>query len=300
MKFDYKDYPQLFKIADNYSIEGQKKYLFWLQVELVILVTAAVISLFPFSNPDYGQYVAGLSALFFAGGISITVFIKNAKFEDEWYIGRAVAESIKSLTWKFLIKGEPFKDSLSEKQAGEMFINFVNEIFDQNKGFLKVVYQKESGANITPIMRKIRLASFQERKKMYVKYRIQDQLKWYTKKSALNRKKSSQYFWIIIGLQVIALVYSIYLVINPGFFNIVPLITTLAAVILSWLQVNHHQELAQSYAVTAHEINLILDHSAYIENETQLATYIADSENAFSREHTLWLARKDVFSYKAK
>jgi len=75
-------------------------------------------------------------------------------------------------------------------------------------------------------------------------------------------------------------------------------VTTLAAVLLSWLQVKQHQELSQSYAIAANDINLILSQEPYVDSDNKLEKFIADSENAFSREHTLWIARRDVLSYK--
>lgn len=299
MKFEHKDYPSFFKNTDRYSLEGQQTYLKWIKFELFVLVIAAIISLFPFDIPEYGQVLAILSAVAFSAGIGITFYIKNSKFEDDWYIGRALAESIKSLTWKYMTKGEPFGSEYSIEEVDKKFIELLKEILDENKAFLKVTYQDDDGVNITDKMREIRQSSFEDRKSIYINDRVKDQQQWYKSKSAFNKTKSSNLFWTIIAFQAVALIYSLYLIANPTEFNIVPLATTLAAALLSWLQVKQHQELSQSYAVAANDINLILSQEPYIDSEEKLEVFIADSENAFSREHTLWIARRDVLTYKS-
>ena len=52
-------------------------------------------------------------------------------------------------------------------------------------------------------------------------------------------------------------------------------------------------ELAASYALAAHEIGIIREQANAV-SEAQFSTFVADTENAFSREHTQWVARKDA------
>jgi len=220
MKFESKDYPSFFKTTDRYSIESQQQYMKWIKIELTILVVAGAFSLFPFDNTEYGRSLALLSAIVFTAGIAITFHIKNSKFEDDWYIGRALAESIKSLTWKYMINGEPFGKSLSKEEADKKFIGVLQDMFDENKSFLKVTYEEDDGVNITAKMREIRKSAFQTRKAVYIDNRVIDQQKWYKNKSIFNKAKASRLFSFIILLQVIALFYSFYLIFNPVSFNI--------------------------------------------------------------------------------
>ena len=66
-----------------------------------------------------------------------------------------------------------------------------------------------------------------------------------------------------------------------------------ASSILTWLQAKKHNELSSSYSLTAHEIILIKSEVNRIENEIDFSEYIMNCENAFSREHTQWFARKN-------
>ena len=51
---------------------------------------------------------------------------------------------------------------------------------------------------------------------------------------------------------------------------------------------------AASYALAAHEIGLIKEQSLLPDTPEKFSLFVGDAENAFSREHTQWVARKDV------
>ncbi len=291
-QLEHQDFPSLFKTADRHSIESQQKYLNWIKIELGLMVFASFISIFSITNPTYGSTVATVSAAAFALGIIITYFIKKANLEDDWYVSRALAESAKSLTWRFVTRGIPFKSS-DDVQVYEQFNASIDGIFKENKDFLQVVFADDDGLQITEKMKALRNLSFEERKELYMEDRVRNQFEWYKRKTAYNEKMATQIFRIVIALQAIAFIYSIYLISNPESLNIVSFIATFAVAFLSWMQVKRHQELSKSYAVTANEIKSIINRASFI-NEEDFAGFITDSENAFSREHTLWMAKRDV------
>jgi len=299
MNFNYTDYPAIFKTADSYSLTGQNRYINLIKIELGILLVATVISLFPFDDENFGRGLAIFSALSFLAGIGITFYIKNSKFEDQWYMGRALAESIKSLTWKYMMRSIPFNSDLPVDAVNKKYNKIMSAILSENESFLKDSYEKKDLKNITAKMQNIRQLSFQESKNIYINDRIKNQQKWYKEKANDNKACASRLFYLIILFQVIAFIYSIYLIYDPPFFNAVPLATTLAAVFLSWMQVKQHQELSQSYAVAANEIGLILAQSTHIDTEEKLKQYVSDSENAFSREHILWTAKREMVNYES-
>lgn len=69
---------------------------------------------------------------------------------------------------------------------------------------------------------------------------------------------------------------------------------TSAGAIMAWLQTKRFQELAISYALTTHEITLLKEDLPTSDDEHNFSIFVADSENAFSREHTQWQARRDI------
>ena len=60
------------------------------------------------------------------------------------------------------------------------------------------------------------------------------------------------------------------------------------------MQAKKFSELAASYTLAAHEINIIKSLSLEEMTEEEFSIFVGDAENAFSREHTQWVARKDI------
>jgi hypothetical protein len=71
------------------------------------------------------------------------------------------------------------------------------------------------------------------------------------------------------------------------------LFTSLASALIAWLQLNQHKELAQSYCVTELDLGLVQEQAQYVKSDRDLSDFVGDAENAISREHTLWTARRD-------
>ncbi|MBC8739408.1 SLATT domain-containing protein [Paraburkholderia sp. UCT31] len=67
-----------------------------------------------------------------------------------------------------------------------------------------------------------------------------------------------------------------------------------AASVMAWIQTKRFQELAASYTLTAHEIGLLRIALPTPPAEDKFSVYVGDAENAFSREHTQWQARRDA------
>lgn len=118
---------------------------------------------------------------------------------------------------------------------------------------------------------------------------------WYARKAALNRRMSKVFFWALIATNSIAVVCAI-LRITFADQPIWPtdVFVAAAASLLSWMQAKRFSELAASYALAAHEISLIKEQSLLPDTPEKFSLFVGDAENAFSREHTQWVARKDV------
>ena len=142
-------------------------------------------------------------------------------------------------------------------------------------------------------MESIRNLSAMERKEYYINERIKEQKKWYSDKAEFNKRKYDMWFVVIILAQFLSLVSIIVLIKNPTLdWNLVGLFTTISAAAISWLQLKQHQELKQAYTTAAQELNFIEASSSTVTTENELSRFVLDSENAISREHTLWLAQK--------
>jgi hypothetical protein len=143
-------------------------------------------------------------------------------------------------------------------------------------------------------MQEVRVLSTQDRRDFYVKARIEDQRNWYSAKAKTNQDREWRWFIVIMLAQIAAIVSAFLLVYSPeSNLNLTGFCSTLATAALAWLQVKRHQELAQSYNLTAQELGLIATKARHIITDDKLSAFVSDTENAISREHTMWIARRD-------
>src|SRR5690606_23359729 len=113
--------------ADKLSLASQRHFFRALFAHLVMLVIAAILSVI--NIPHWSVAVAQLLALLCALGCSIYLFaIRPDRF---WYAGRAVAESIKTITWRYVCRAEPF--DRDDENARNEFRQTLKQIVEQNR-----------------------------------------------------------------------------------------------------------------------------------------------------------------------
>jgi hypothetical protein len=98
----------------------------------------------------------------------------------------------------------------------------------------------------------------------------------------------------VLVSQGAAFVWAAMMIANPEWsVNLTGLFAAMATAFVAWPQVKQHESVAQAYAIATMDLGLIQEQGARIEGDEQLAAFVADAENAISREHTLWVARRD-------
>lgn len=284
-------FPALYQAANKASLEAQRYYHFALASYLLLLVVAAFIS-FYWAKAPYGAFA---SAAFFLVTLGILIWIKVKKPDDTWYNGRAVAESIKTRTWRWMMKAEPYGNNVPDEQIHNEFLSDLKTILEQNRSLSSSLeWNPTFGEGISDEMKAIRKLSLQERTNIYIKERIDDQSVWYSKKSLFNKRRAKQFFIASIVLHSVGVLMLLYMIKDPTTSLPIGVIATAASAVLTWLQAKKHNELNSSYSLAAHEIVLIKGESVLISTDQQLSDYVINSEMAFSREHTQWTARKKV------
>src|SRR5262245_12560897 len=110
-----------------------------------------------------------------------------------------------------------------------------------------------------------------------------------------RENKTAARNWVIAAVAAYVLAFALVLARikfpDWGFWGIGPIIV-FASSTLGWMQVKKFNELAAAYTVTEHEIVLIRPKLDAVESENYFSELINDAELAFSREHTLWIARQ--------
>jgi len=151
-------------------------------------------------------------------------------------------------------------------------------------------------------MRKARTLNLESRKVIYLEQRIGDQRKWYSDSARKNRKAALRWLYTVMFAQLFAIVFALVIVFRPEFISAVAHInwahvfSSAAIAALAWLQLKQNQELAQAYSVAAHELGLISEQISYVKTEEDLSRFVTESEGSISREHTMWMAKRERFN----
>lgn len=288
------EFPNYFQASDKASNEAQSTYLNIIKIDLISMIIASALAIYNYHQVESKLYVYSISGFLLLLSLILTVILKSKKYEDIWYQGRALAESCKTLTWRFVTCSEFFEKSLTEIEAKERFSLRIKDLSNEFKDLSSNLNSKILNLPIiSDKMIELRKLNIVQRKQNYILNRIEDQKKWYSDKAEFNKTKYNQWFWIIIFCQAISLISIIILIKFPNNnFNLVGLFTTIASSAISWLHLKQHQELKQAYTTATQELNFIVTLAEKITTDDEFSKFVLDSENAISREHTLWLAQK--------
>lgn len=285
---DDTEYPALYRATNDTSIKAQHVYYCALFIILCSLVVASISSLFSGDN----KFSAILSVVLLSLAPLLSVFLAAKRYDVTWYRARAAAESIKTMSWRYMMRAEPYdKDT-----ARSLLITDLRQILSDVKEFgHHLPSSAADSAQITEYMDNIRSLDLSNRMAIYLKDRIDEQRTWYTKKAAYNKRMATRWFWLMVVFQIAAgtaaafrIAYSDFMYFPTGIF------TTAAASVLAWIQAKRFQDLGTSYILTAQEIGMIKSLHSEINGEEPFSKFVGDAENAFSREHTQWKARRDT------
>jgi hypothetical protein len=284
----HKDYPALFLDADGAANGYQEKFLRLIRGEYAALFFAAVFSMSFLNDVVYYVLYAGI----FVVGLVVLIVRAQSKPEQWWYRCRALAESVKTLTWRYMMRATPFEGGHAE--AKRQFRDQLHKIFKENLETAQRITSDWSGNDqITLAMETARTQSLDVRMDYYLKYRVAEQRNWYRKKSQTNRALAQRWVWVSGSCYVVAGGLALSRIALPEwqYWPIEPLIVV-AASIVGWMQIKKFNELTAAYTVAAHEIGLIRPMADAVTSEDQFSEFVNDAEKAFSREHTLWIARQ--------
>ena len=282
------DYPHLYEITNERSAKNQKYFLNGIRAEYALLIFIAVNSSLSYME----KYSVNL--VLFVLLIMLLLVRNIINFEQKWYKYRAVTESIKTTTWKFAMKAEPFNGS-EEINDAKQYIGYIRNIIKDSKYAIKTETLKNlEGDTFSICLKSIREMNYEQRRDLYVEQRIEEQRTWYAKKSVFNKRLGRAWAVAILIFYILSLTMTALLAEDLVQAASLPteLITTIISALIGWVQIKRYNELSASYALTAHEIGLVKEQSYYISGEKDFLDFIRDAETAFSREHTQWQARR--------
>jgi len=289
---EHQSYPALYKSADCASIDAQSAYLLAIKTHIFLLVLGAGLAINPLPTTEYSLF----NAFIFLCALGVSILIAAKKYEKSWYSARAVAESVKTAAWRYMMKADPFSDTEKRKEVNSSFRNVLNEVLHTNNQLGELLGGEiSSEEQITEKMEEIRSHDLTGRKKIYLESRIDEQRKWYAKKSSENKRHGANFFYLLVVLQTLAIICVLLRIAYPT-WSVWPtdVFVVGAGGIVTWIQLKRFQEIAAAYGLTAHEIGIIRGKLAESETDNEFSGFIRDAENVFSREHTQWAAKHEL------
>ena len=207
-----------------------------------------------------------------------------------WYQGRAAAESVKTLSWRYTVAGDPFPAELTEAAADKIFVERLRDVLvDMDR--LTVTIGGE-GEEITEWMRNVRGAPLAERKQDYAQGRIADQRTWYSTKAAWNTRRAQRWGLAMLLFEASAVIQALLKATGIIDVDILGFIATVIAGMFAWVHLKDYDLIANAYSVAARELAAIGALIRHQETEAEWAKFVADAEESISREHTLWRASR--------
>ena len=312
--------PPLFVAADRDATRAQKRFFGLLRAELTLLAVGALVGLFavlpavlpfipafktePFALAGFSipalPYADLASAAFIASALILRLWRFRAHPEDRWYEARAVAESAKSVAWRYAVGGRPFDVSKDQTVVDALARERFHETLTVTQSYRPDAQAAEE-EQITPAMRAVRMQSAEARRETYRVGRIVDQRAWYERKAELNRTLARRAHLAIIGLELLAVIAALLQALRIVPENTQAVLTALIGGGIAWTQARRYQDLSASYGLTAQETRKLEESYHKLEGSFQQdpsdatwAQFVDSAEEAFSREHNMWIATRDV------
>jgi hypothetical protein len=282
------DLPGLFHDADEAAKRGQRRYVWGTAATLILSLVAAFLGVIELNTRGTDWAAVGATAAFVLA-IIVGGYLLAERPEQEWYEGRAAAESAKTLAWRYAVGATDFPPDSTAAETEREFLERLREIASG----LKHVELGTSGAQeeISQRMQALREEPFTVRRNHYRSDRVQQQRDWYADSSSHHGRAAIGWRLASLSAQFVGVVGGILKATGVIDFDFLGIAAAGAAAAVAWLQTREHATLANAYSVTARELSII-DAELEFLDEDEWGTAVDNAERAISREHTLWKARR--------
>jgi hypothetical protein len=283
--------PALFLSADESSLKGQRRFLRATQLRLAMLILAGGSGAIGLGGEGF-EWLGIVAAATFSVALIAEVFILILRPERVWYDGRSAAESVKTLAWRYAVRGKPFDFGEAERrEADRFFLDRLREILRDLRN-LDLAPSLDGQEQITQPMRELRATSLEERKAAYKIGRIEDQRRWYSRSSSRDETRARLWMTAMITMEVAGVALGLLRAAGALEFDLLGLAATIAAAITAWMQAKQHQTQARAYFLAAQELAAIHSEIELPDTEDEWASFVDQAEESVSREHTLWRASR--------
>ena len=281
-------YPSLFGVGDEMAKDSERQHFVLSAIQLVVPLLCAGLAILG------GRGAVILIGVAFLVGLVVSLWLQTRRPDRTWFDGRALAESVKSLVWRYSMGVPPYaktSEAASVDQAlREQYAALVHDI----KIPASRLPAEGLGEAVTQQMRDTRARPWTERKSEYSAQRLNDQRAWYRRRARENELAARVWMTLVSALQLGGLILVGFTLAGTLTFNPFGLVAAMISSAAAWLQVRRHQELADAYVAATVDLDLIAGSWSDINTEEDLQNLVEDAEDAMSREHTVWRAKRSM------
>jgi hypothetical protein len=279
--------PQVHDAANAASLSGQRTYIKLSATRFIALFVAAVAGA---AGIAIGRFdLSGLVLLLaFTIAALVEFALVRSQPERNWYAGRAIAESMKTLAWRFAVQGEPFGPSLNTVDALRLLRSRVREVLERGKDKIHI---GPGDAVVTQSMLTLRNEPLKIRRAAYLAHRTEHQRGWYSKNARKNEVRATAWRYGLLTLELLAVVAAAMAFGRGTPVNFAGIVAAAVGGGAAWLAIKQHSQLTSAYRIAAGELALQADTLAAVARD-EWPQAVSDAEEAISREHTMWLATK--------
>jgi hypothetical protein len=293
LKVDHAAYPALFLSADASSTNGQRTYRRLVEIELAFVLAGAMFGTLGAFLTGPRTALASLATICLLGSMAMKYVNRSNDSTSRWFDGRAVAETVKTQTWRYMMRVDPYAaESSGDRLFAEDLIASMRARPDLRQSIDDV---PTDARQITATMRAIRAQPFHERRDLYIDQRLSNQIAWYHGKAVRNARNARRWFWLSLVGQAAAAIIAFTSIFEPELplSSLVGFFAALATAATAWTQLGRHDELSKAYALAYQELIAIRTIAERATSQAQLQEVVRDGEGAISREHTMWMAKRE-------
>lgn len=280
--------PGLYQNADKASLDGQRRYMYATGARLVFVILAAAFAAVSIQLSDNHIDVAAfLVAIFFVAALAVEVWLLQDRPADAWYDGRALAESAKTLAWRYAVRAAPFDSD--EETARRGFLDALRGL-TSDLSLLPVAASQNDA--ISDSMGNLRASDLNTRRQVYLRDRLDNQRSWYVSKANLNNRRGRSWRLVLVVAEIIGVVVALLKGLDLYSVDLPGIVATCIGAGGAWLAVRQHDSNYRAYSLAAEELGLAKEELLPIADEALWSSSVADAEEAVSREHTMWRASR--------
>lgn len=285
--------PAVHLAADRTAMDSQSEYLHWKRARLAFVIIAAIAGAWAAAADKpagWHKALAAIAVASFVLAFTAEILLLTRRPEELWYHCRAIAESSRTLAWRYAMRADPFTAGETEAEADTRMNQRLQDLLTKSPIAGKL--PAATGENITEPMHTLRRAALGERKQAYLSGRVVDQINWYAQKAKDNRKGANLWRSLLILFELAGALWAILILADVTTVVLDGVLATLVAAAGAWLEVKQFESLADAYNLTAVELGFVRDAAQQVTDEAGWSVYVNSAEQAISREHTMWLARR--------